>query len=78
LLESNLRFLADRELEAQGLTSKTDKAHLLVSKGYEFDFCRYGCELLALTLYVSLADNNERVWRGMAKGASGPTPPPAH
>jgi hypothetical protein len=71
LLESNVRFLADRALEAKGLTSKTDKADLLVWIGYEFEYSSYGSgyELNMLTLNVSRADNNQLVWRGMATGS---------
>jgi len=69
LLEANARFLADRALEAKGLTSKADQADLLVWIGYEFDVPSYGYELRALTLNVSRADNNDLVWRGMATGS---------
>ena len=66
LLEANVRFLADRVLEAKGFTSKADKADLLVSMRYEGG---YSYELRALTLNVFRASNNELVWRGMATGA---------
>lgn len=71
LLESNVRFLADRAMEAKGLTSRTDKADLLVSMAYEFEYSSYGSgyELNMLTLNVSRADNNQLVWRGMATGS---------
>ena len=70
LLEANVRFLADRGLEAKGLTSKADKSDLLIWMGYEFDSTSYsyGYELRALTLNISRADTNELVWRGMAMG----------
>jgi hypothetical protein len=66
LLESNVRFLADRVLQTKGFASKTDQADLIVSMRYEGDNVY---ELRALTLYVSLADNNQLVWRGVARGA---------
>jgi hypothetical protein len=65
LLESNVRFLADRVLQTKGFASTTDKADFIVSISYEGNDVY---ELRALTLYVSLADNNELVWRGVAKG----------
>lgn len=71
LLEANVRFLADRELGARGLTSRTDKADLLVSIGYDLDPYNYGYgyELRALTLSISRAGDNMLVWRGLATGA---------
>jgi hypothetical protein len=71
LLEANVRFLADLELEAKGLSSRTDKAGLLVWIGYDFDPDGYGhgYELRALTLNISRADDNELVWRGLATGS---------
>jgi hypothetical protein len=66
LLESNVRFLADRVLQTKGFASKTDQADFIVSMRYEGDNVY---ELRALTLYVSRADNNELVWRGAARGA---------
>ena len=65
LLESNVRFLADRVLQTKGFASTTDKADFIVSMRYEGNDVY---ELRALTLYVFLADNNELVWRGVAKG----------
>ena len=64
LLEANVRFLADRVLEAKGFTSKADKADFLVSMRYE----GYSYESRTLTLNVVRANNNELVWRGMATG----------
>ena len=68
LLEANVRFLADRDLESKGLTLKTEKADLLVWMGYELDYNSYSYELRMLTLNISRADNNEPVWRGTATG----------
>ena len=65
LLESNVRFLADRVLQTKGFASTTDKADFIVSMRYEGNDVY---QLRALTLYVSLADNNELVWRGVATG----------
>jgi hypothetical protein len=66
LLESNVRFLADGVLQTKGFASTTNKADFIVSMRYEGNDVY---ELRALTLYVSLADNNELVWRGVATGA---------
>lgn len=70
LVEANVRFPTDRGLEAKGLTSKADKADLVVWIGYEFDADSYGygTVLRALTLNIARAGNNELVWRGMATG----------
>jgi hypothetical protein len=68
LLEANVRFLADSDLERKGLTLKTDKADLFIWMGYEFDYNNYSYELRMLTLNISRADNNELVWRGTAAG----------
>jgi hypothetical protein len=68
LLEANVRFLADSNLQSKGLTLKTDKADLLIWMGYEFDYNSYSYELRMLTLNISRADNNEQVWRGTAAG----------
>ena len=76
LLEANVRFLVDRDLEAKGLTSNTDKPDLLIwisynlyssGDGYGCGY-GYGYELRMLTLNVSRAHNNELIWRGMATG----------
>jgi hypothetical protein len=66
LLESNVRFVADRVLQSKGFASKTDNADFIVSMRSEGS---YTYELRVLTLYVSRADNNELVWRGAASGA---------
>jgi Domain of unknown function (DUF4136) len=66
LLESNVRFLADGVLQAKGFAARTDQADFIVSTRYEGS---YTYELSSLTLYVSRADNNELVWRGVATGA---------
>lgn len=70
LVEANARFVADRELQAKGLTLQTDKADLIAWVGYEFDpqSYSYGRELRALSLNISRADDNELVWRGLATG----------
>ena len=68
LLESNVRFQADRVLQTKGFASITDKADFIVSMRYEGS---YAYELSALTLYVYVprAGNNELVWRGAATGS---------
>jgi len=73
LLEANVRFLVDRELQAKGLTSQTEKAALIVWIGYESNpniyGYAYGYELRALTLNVARPGGKELVWRGLATGA---------
>ena len=61
-----MRFLADGVLHTKGFAWTTDKADFIVSMRYEGNDIY---ELRALTLYVSLPDNNELVWRGVATGA---------
>lgn len=68
LLEANVRYLADRALEAKGLASRADKTDLLVWIGYDVDSSSQRHELRALTLNISRADSNALVWRGTATG----------
>jgi len=65
LLESNVRFLADRVLQTKGFASSTDKPDFIVSMRHEGS---YFYELRGLTLYVSRADNSGVIWRGVATG----------
>ena len=71
LLEANVRFLADRELQAKGLTSQAEKAALIVWMSYESNpnLYGYGYDLRALTLNVARPDGKELIWRGRATGA---------
>ena len=66
LVESNVRFLADRVLQAKGLTSKADKPDVVISMSYSY---AYSYELRSLVVEISRADKNELVWRGMASGS---------
>jgi hypothetical protein len=66
LLESNVRFLADRALQSKGFTSKADKADFNVSMRYDGS---YLSEIRTLALHVFRADNNELIWRGVATGS---------
>lgn len=66
LLEANVRFLADRELQAKGLASQSEKAALIVWIGYESS--SNGYELRELTLNVARPDGEGLVWRGLAIG----------
>ncbi len=72
LLEANVRFLADRELQAKGLTSQSEKAALIVWISYDSNPNVYvyghGYELRALTLNVARPDGKELIWRGVATG----------
>ncbi|HEY8249530.1 MAG TPA: DUF4136 domain-containing protein [Burkholderiales bacterium] len=65
LLESNVRFLADRVLQTKGFVSSADKSDFIVSMRYEGS---YVYELRGLTLSVSRADNSGVIWRGAATG----------
>jgi hypothetical protein len=73
LLEANVRFLADRELQAKGLASQAQNAALIVWLSYESGSniygSGYGHEVQVLTLNVARADGKELVWRGLATGA---------
>ncbi|HET9735814.1 MAG TPA: DUF4136 domain-containing protein [Burkholderiales bacterium] len=73
LLEANVQFLADRELQAKGLTARAENPALLVWMSYESSTNiysdRHGHEVQALTLNVARANGRELVWRGLATGA---------
>ena len=69
VLETNVQFLVDRDLEQKGLVKKTEKADLLIWIGYEYDSDSYSTLLRTLNLNIFRADNNELVWRGTAAGA---------
>jgi hypothetical protein len=68
LLEANVQSQTDQYLGAMGIAQKTEKADLLISMGYEFDYDRYSYKLRMLTLKVSRTDTNELIWRGTATG----------
>jgi uncharacterized protein YdhG (YjbR/CyaY superfamily) len=68
LLESNVRFLVDRDLEKKRLALKPDKADLIIWMAYELDYYSYSYNVRMLTLNISRADSNELVWRGTASG----------
>ena len=69
LLEANVRFLADRALQAKGFLPKADRPDLLIWMSYDLDAGSYTYELRILTLNIARADNNELVWRGRATGS---------
>jgi hypothetical protein len=68
LLEANVQFLADLDLEQKELIKRTEKADLLIWIGYEYDYDSSGNKLRMLTLNIARADNNELIWRGTAVG----------
>jgi len=72
LLEANVRFQADRVLEAKGFRKAAEGAELLVSMTYEYEvgsyYRRTGDRLRLLTLGVARAQNREPMWRGTAAG----------
>jgi hypothetical protein len=67
LLETNVQYLADKDLGKKGLTRKTDKADLIVWMNYEAEYNK-PFQLRMLTLNIARADNREMVWRGTATG----------
>ena len=71
LVEANVRFLADRDFQAKGLSLTADKPALLAWVGYEPDSYYYGggSDLRVLTLNLARADDKELVWQGRARGA---------
>ena len=71
LVEANVRFLADRDFQAKGLSLTADKPALLAWVGYEPDSYYYGSgsDLRVLTLNVARADDKELVWQGRARGS---------
>jgi hypothetical protein len=71
LVEANVRFVADREFQAKGLSLAPDKPALLAWVGYEPDSYYYGSssDLRVLTLNVARADDKELVWQGRARGS---------
>ena len=70
LLEANVRFLADRLLQAKGLTPKPDAPALRISVRYDTN--GYSQDLRSLSLNVARADNNSPVWRGVTTGSIRP------
>ena len=72
LLEANVRFQADRQLQAKGMTQQAGTAALIVWMEYEFNpnITGHGYELQALTLNVSRPGGKELVWRGLAWSSS--------
>ena len=68
LLEANVQFQADLDLEQKGLIKRTEKADLLIWISYEYDHESSGNKLRMLALNIARADNNELIWRGTAVG----------
>jgi len=67
LLETNVQFMADKNLGKKGLTRKAEKADLVVWMTYEAEYNKT-FQLRMLTLNIARADNKEIVWRGTATG----------
>ncbi len=65
LVESNVRFTADKELGKKGFTI-SDKPDFLISTSYEYESGYYpmGYKLQALSLNISRADTKNVLWRG--------------
>jgi hypothetical protein len=68
VLEANVQFLTDHDLEQKGFVKKTENADLLIRISYAYDYDGSSNKLRTLNLTVSRADNNELVWRGTAMG----------
>ena len=76
LVEANVRFIADRDLQAKGLTLTANNPALLAWVGYE-PYYYYGgyfnsgspSDLRVLTLNVARAADRELVWQGRAQGS---------
>jgi hypothetical protein len=72
LMETNVRFLADRDFQAKGLVLTPDKPALVAWIGYESDYGGYygnSYDLRVLTINVARAADNELVWQGRALGS---------
>jgi outer membrane murein-binding lipoprotein Lpp len=69
LLEMNVQVLADQLLAQKGFKKVPEKADLVISMSYEYDYGnqnRYQLRMLNLNIYK--AENMELVWRGTALG----------
>jgi hypothetical protein len=75
LVDANVRFLADRNFQAKGLSPAADKPALRAWVGSEADYyggyygSGSGYELRVLTLNLARADDNVLVWQGRALGS---------
>ncbi len=70
LLDGNVRFHADRALEAKGWKKVADQPELVFSPSFEYEIMtidRY--QLRLLNLRASRPDTGEPVWRGTAQGS---------
>ena len=74
LVDANVRFLADRDLQGKGLSTTADNPALRAWVGYEPDYYSgysgtgSGYELRVLTINVARAQDNVLVWQGRALG----------
>ncbi len=72
LLEANVRFYADRDLEAKGWKKVSDQPELLFSIGINGNYTYYiyesGWVLSQLELRAARRDDGTAVWRGAASG----------
>lgn len=67
LLEANVQYWTDRDLERKGLTRKADRADLLVWMNYEAEYDK-AFQLRMLSLNIARSDTREIIWRGTATG----------
>ena len=66
LMEANVRFLADRALQAKGVAQQWDKSDLILWMEYKSTSKDY--EVKDLTLSFTLPEGSSPVWRGQATG----------
>jgi len=69
LLEMNVQGLADPLLAQKGFKKVSEKADLVMTMSYEYDYgYQNSYELRVLNLNIYKAENKELVWRGTALG----------
>lgn len=70
LIESNIRFAADKALEKKGFVKKAEKPDFMISINYDYeiDSFRYSYEIRMLNLKIYSADGRKLIWQGTAYG----------
>ena len=73
LVESNVKFIADRVLDKKGFKKSPEKPDFMISIDYDYEigsyYQQYGSQLRMLTLNIYRAGNKELIWRGTKLGA---------
>ena len=70
LLEMNVQVLADQLLAQKGFKKVSEKADLVITMSYEYDYGyqnSYQLRMLSLNIYKS--EPKELIWRGTASGS---------